>query len=144
MNDFDPLTMAANALGLDPLFVAGMVPFIILAGNLIGRAIPDDATGVPGVIRKVAKVVGLYLSNRVSTGISTNSVIKVAAGIKPLEDVPALAEKISDPVGHVTAALEPMVEGIEKTVGPLFPGVSRGPDGKFISTKAQAAEPESE
>lgn len=144
MNDFDPLTMAANALGLDPLFVAGMVPFIILAGNLIGRAIPDDATGPLGVVRKVAKVVGLYLSNRVSTGISTNSVIKVAAGIKGLDEVPALAEKISDPAGMVSAALEPVVEQIPPQLKPLFPGVTRGPGGKFQSLKAQAAEPESE
>lgn len=131
MDQFDPLTAIAHALGIDPLFLAGLVPFAILFFNLLGRAIPDDAVGVLGFIRKVAKVLGLYLSNRVSSGVSINKVVQVAAGIKPIDEVPALAEKLAD-------AEPPALELTpEQQIKPLFPGVARGADGKFVSLKNQ-------
>lgn len=124
MDQFDPLTALAQVLGLDPLFLAGLVPFAILFFNLLGRAIPDDATGFLGFVRKVSKVLGLYLSNRVSTGISTNAVVQVAAGVKPVEAVPALLDKLD--VSPDAAGME-----LQEAPKPLFPGVTRGPDGRF-------------
>lgn len=113
MNDFDPLTTVAQALGLDPLFVAGLVPFIILGSNLIGRAIPDDAAGWQGIVRKIAKVLGLYLSNRVSSGISVNKVVQVAAGVRNIEEVPALAASV------VTSAVPPLNIDTESVMNAL-------------------------
>jgi hypothetical protein len=45
---------------IDPSTVA----LIMLGAQIIGRAIPDSATGVLGIIRKLAKVVGLYFKNQ--------------------------------------------------------------------------------
>jgi hypothetical protein len=32
--------------------------------RLVGNVIPDDATGILGVVRKFAKILGLYVDNR--------------------------------------------------------------------------------
>jgi len=44
----------------DPSIIA----FVVLAAQIIGRAIPDSATGFFGVVRKLAKIVGLYVNNQ--------------------------------------------------------------------------------
>ena len=46
---------------------AGIAALIVAVAQLIGKAIPDTATGALGVVRKVAKVVGLYVQN--NTGL---------------------------------------------------------------------------
>lgn len=43
---------------------AGIVALVIVVAQIIGRLIPDEATGILGVIRRVAKLVGLYTGNR--------------------------------------------------------------------------------
>lgn len=48
-----------------------LVSFVAQA---LGRAIPDDKTGIPGAIRKLAKVLGLYVDSRIHSGVSANSV----------------------------------------------------------------------
>lgn len=42
----------------------GIVAMAILLSQLVGRAIPDTATGFVGWIRRAAKAVGLYLENQ--------------------------------------------------------------------------------
>lgn len=48
---------------LDPA-TAGVVAIVALVAQLIGKLIPDQSGGLLGVIRSVAKVVGLYIENR--------------------------------------------------------------------------------
>lgn len=43
--------------------VAGVVALVVAVAQLIGKAIPDGATGPLGVVRKIAKLVGLYITN---------------------------------------------------------------------------------
>lgn len=43
--------------------MAAAVALIIAIAQFVGKVIPDSATGVLGVIRKIAKVIGLYVSN---------------------------------------------------------------------------------
>lgn len=43
--------------------IAGLVALAVAVAQLIGKAIPDTATGPLGLIRKIAKVVGLYVPN---------------------------------------------------------------------------------
>ena len=43
---------------------AAIISAIVVLAQCIGRAIPDSATGVVGVIRKIAKVLGMYMPNR--------------------------------------------------------------------------------
>lgn len=51
-------------LGLDVATMMGVLATVALFAQLVGKAIPDDATGLLGVIRKVAKVIGLYTPNK--------------------------------------------------------------------------------
>ena len=43
--------------------MAAAVAVVIAISQFIGKIIPDSATGVLGVIRKIAKVVGIYITN---------------------------------------------------------------------------------
>lgn len=47
---------------IDPQ-TAGYLALAVMVAQLIGKTIPDSATGVLGFIRKVAKFVGLYVPN---------------------------------------------------------------------------------
>jgi hypothetical protein len=44
---------------------ASTIALVVLGAQIVGRAIPDSKGGVLGFIRKLAKVIGLYTSNRV-------------------------------------------------------------------------------
>jgi hypothetical protein len=41
-----------------------LIALAVLAAQFVGKAIPDSATGFLGIVRKVAKVVGIYVSNQ--------------------------------------------------------------------------------
>ena len=41
-----------------------LVALVILLAQVIGRAIPDSAGGVLGAVRKLAKIIGLYVKNQ--------------------------------------------------------------------------------
>ena len=53
--------LLTDALGLQGL--AAILAFILFMER-IGKAIPDSATGILGVIRQVCKAVGLYWGNQ--------------------------------------------------------------------------------
>lgn len=127
----DPVQYIADQLGISQATLALLIPLIILVSNYLSRAIPDDSVGVMGVLNKVFKVLGLYLSSRVTSGVSVDQIAKVAAGTKALDSVPKLAESI-DTALH-DGLNEPAGMGLEamQAAKELFPGVTRGPDGKF-------------
>lgn len=74
------LEQLSQMLGMDPATLAAVVFVVYAVCQLIGRLIPDDATGVLGVIRKICKVFGLYVSNRITRGVSVNDVAREQAG----------------------------------------------------------------
>lgn len=43
--------------------MAAIIAVTIAVAQFLGKIIPDSATGVFGVIRKIAKLVGLYVPN---------------------------------------------------------------------------------
>lgn len=65
-----------DAVGLETAALMGLLALAALIFRAIGNAIPDTATGVLGFVRKLAKVLGLYVSNRISTSESTASIAK--------------------------------------------------------------------
>jgi hypothetical protein len=69
-------------LGLEGLTLFSTLALISLVCRLVGKAIPDDRTGVLGYVRVVCKVLGLYVSNRISSGISVTDVSKVIVDSK--------------------------------------------------------------
>ena len=64
------------SLGVEPAILMGVFALLSLVCRLIGKAIPDNATGWKAVARKVCKVIGLYVSNRVTPHTSVNDVAK--------------------------------------------------------------------
>lgn len=56
----------------------GPIAVGVLAAQIVGRAIPDDKTGVLGVIRTGAKIVGMYANTdqkRIESKVEANSSI---------------------------------------------------------------------
>lgn len=63
----------------------------------VGKLIPDDATGWKGVLRKGSKVVGLYVSNRITGNVSVSTIAKAAIA-------PPVVEEIADKIPEVAEA----------------------------------------
>lgn len=84
----------ARFLNLEPATVIFLIGVICTIANVLSRVIPDDAVGFWGVVRKVSSILGVYVSNRISKGVSTNDVVKsvVEAApeiLEPQPDAPA-------------------------------------------------------
>lgn len=45
-------------------FDPGTIAIAMLVSQLVGKVIPDNATGIFGIIRMIAKVTGLYIQNK--------------------------------------------------------------------------------
>lgn len=95
----DLVTTISNLTGIQPAVLVLIGGIIVMVCGAIGRAIPDDATGWQGTVRKVAKFVGFVVSPRISKGLSVNDVAKgvVASNAIPLpvsetESAPAVDE----------------------------------------------------
>lgn len=67
-----------DSLGLDVTKTLLVLVIVSLLSGLIGRLIPDDATGILGLIRDCAKILGLYASNRITSGVTVNQVAEAA------------------------------------------------------------------
>lgn len=102
----------AQMLGIEPATALLFLGVIVALANLLGRLIPDDKTGILGLVRSICKVVGLYASNRIASGLTVNKIAETTAPI-----VEELDQRIEDVAGVIKA----------------FPGLpARGPDGKFL------------
>ncbi len=71
----------ATMLGIDHELLLALIPIIILVAQLVGKSIPDDATGPLAAIRRIAKVIGLYRSNKISPGVTVADIARGAQDI---------------------------------------------------------------
>src|SRR5690349_5984147 len=90
------IALLPGLLGVDPITFYAALGFVVTACNLIGRLIPDTATGTLGVIRKIAKVIGLYVGNRIAPGISNNDAAAVVASQTSLKEVKEAKAELKD------------------------------------------------
>lgn len=90
------IDMIASQLGLTDNQLGITLLFIMLFSNLASRLIPDDSTGVLGVLNKVTKILGLYASNRISQGVTTTTAVKAMLPDEFFEDKGELGEKLED------------------------------------------------
>lgn len=92
--DLSPIEQAippiAQMLGIEPATALLLLGLVVTVANILGRLIPDDAIGFWGGVRKVAKVVGLFVPNRITTALSVNDVAKAV-----------VTRKVTDVVGAV-------------------------------------------
>lgn len=99
MNDLDNLApLAAKALGVAPTTLVLALGLIHVGAKFAARMIPDNKTGVLGTIRKVAGVIGVEPSSRISGGVSIKDVAQAAAAS------PEVSSKLPAIVGEVAAA----------------------------------------
>jgi hypothetical protein len=109
-----------DGFGLSSAHVIVLLVVISLVSQVVGRLIPDDATGLLGVIRQIAKVLGLYVSNRVSSGISVNDTARQVVREQLPERVAEIEQR---------AILKPFPDA-EVHVS------TRGKDGKFAKLES--------
>lgn len=67
MQEVVDATEAASESASFLVNIGGITGIIALVGMVlerVGKAIPDTATGFPGVIRKIAKIVSMYTPNK--------------------------------------------------------------------------------
>lgn len=115
----------AQMLGIEPATALLIVGVIVVASNLVGKFIPDDATGALAGIRRLAKFIGVSASNRISAGLTVNEIAKTTVPIiEHLGTVQDMAESKLDSIGEIVQAFP----GINKSE-PELP--ERGEDGKF-------------
>jgi hypothetical protein len=105
---------------------------LVTVANLVGRAIPDSATGVLGGVRKVAKIVGLYVGNRISPTVSANDVARAITATVPDAQINASADSLKDAVQTGVAAgnlAESIIDAANgRSAGePYVPGLSPEP-----------------
>lgn len=72
----DLIESIASTVGMDAGTLLGFLALLSMGCRFVGKSIPDDTTGILGVIRKVCKFLGLYVSNKVTSGVTTNDVVK--------------------------------------------------------------------
>lgn len=115
MNDL--VFVAAAALGVNPVTAVAVAGLVVAGANLTGRLIPDDKPGFLGVVRKVAKVIGLYTPNKITSGVSVNDA----------------ARAVIEEQTRVGDLLDQAIESAQNQPIPPFPGLPpRGHDGKFV------------
>ena len=80
------LAYIATQTGIAPATLVLWLGLLVSAANVTSRLIPDDAVGWLGVMRKIAKIIGMYVSNRVTSGVTANDILRGAidSGVKGL------------------------------------------------------------
>lgn len=68
----------ARLLGIQPSTLVLLIFIVVQLANVGARLIPNDATGFWGGVRKVCALIGLYVSSRVTSGVSVNDVTDAA------------------------------------------------------------------
>jgi len=111
----------AGFLNLEPATLLLYLTLVVTISNLIGRVIPDDKTGLLGVVRDICKILGAYTPNRVASGVSVNDVARSIVSQAP----PELVELAESP--------DSLVEEVaQDAIVQAFPGLNRDPaTGKF-------------
>ena len=97
----DIITLLSHSLHINTGALVGYLTLLVTICNIAGRLIPDSATGWLGVVRKGCKIVGLYVGNRITPGVSANEVAAGVVGIHGTDAVTAAAAPVK--AGEVNA-----------------------------------------
>lgn len=108
-----PLAQYFNIEPATMLLITGVT---VTVANVLSRVIPDDAKGILGGVRKVASVIGVYVSNRVTSGVTTNDVVREVVGVIPVD----AAKKVEE-LASQDDALIPKVTDVPTVAA--FPGL---------------------
>lgn len=137
-------------IGVEPDYLALYLGLFVAVCNIVGKLIPESAVGWLGVVRKIAKVGGLYISQRITPGVTTTTISKAIAADVPDAMIRESASGLKDAVhtgteaGMLAGAIvdsvrgrrpgEPFVEGVSPGQGTTVPDEFRT-DGPFEKSK---------
>jgi len=85
----DPTTILptiAGMLHVQPSTLLFWFFVLNVGGRALARRIPDDATGFWGFVRQSAKILGVEVQSRVTSGVTINDVAKQAMTTQPIAD----------------------------------------------------------
>lgn len=118
----------AAVFNIQPATALLIVIAISVACNIGGRLIPDDKVGYMGLLRKVLKILGGVVANRVVGKVTPNDAARVivdtAESWTKVELPPAIESVVKDKV-------EDLVEDAVEEVVPAFPKFKRDSSGRF-------------
>lgn len=120
------IDLIPGLLGINVVTFYAALGVVVTISNLIGRFIPDSATGPLAVIRKVAKIIGLYAGNRITSNVSANDTARALAASIPDGTIVEAAAKLPNAVqqgvayGNVAGAL---VDDLRDTIAGRKPGL---------------------
>jgi hypothetical protein len=69
----------SQSIGLQGAELLAALAVLSIVCQYLGKLIPDDKTGILGILRMVLKTIGLYTSNRITAGVSTTDIARVVA-----------------------------------------------------------------
>lgn len=108
----DLLLRASEILGVSPTSLVLLLGFLYGVANFLARAIPDNSTGWLGVVRTIAKLIGLYQSSKIAPGVTISAATKAALGlatvrngVKAQIDDPAKAEHVDSVMKEIASDL---------------------------------------
>jgi hypothetical protein len=128
----DPFFLLATLVGVDLETLIAYLAVVVTVSNIIGRLIPDTAVGPLGVLRKVCKVIGIYVGNRVAPTLTANDAARAVIGFRGLQDTKVAAESVVEAAKIGAAAGQKVTDVLDELGGrqdglPYVPGVSPEP-----------------
>lgn len=78
-------TQIASLFGLQPSTLILFILIITTAANAGARLIPSDATGFAGTVRTICAFIGVYVSSRVTSGVTIEDVAAAANKTPPID-----------------------------------------------------------
>ncbi len=81
----DLATQLGALIGVQPSTLLLFIMVITTLANTGARLIPSDATGTLGTLRKICAIIGVYVSSRVTSGVTVEDVATAAASTPPIE-----------------------------------------------------------
>ena len=129
---------ALSVLGMEGTSLLTVFIFVSMLSQLAARLIPDDSTGWLATLKKVCSVIGLYASNRVSSGITVNDIVKEVGKVQQDVYKPEVQERVDERIeeGVASNAEDTLDLTPDMRFKPPFPGLSnrkRDPEtGEFL------------
>lgn len=74
----------AKLLGVQPSTLVLLIFALNVASRAITRAIPDNATGWQGFVRRLTAILAVEVSSRIAPGVTVKDVARAAADTQPI------------------------------------------------------------
>lgn len=125
----DLIPDVAGWLNVEPSTLLFYLALIGTTANIVSRLIPDDQPGWLGTVRRIATVIGLYVPNRVTSGVTVTDVAKAIVAKGEHEVVTKIQEAAAQPGALIPEVVDATVGEVEKVI-PAFPGLVGIPEHK--------------